>query len=89
MLQRDSGTPWRCGNSQASALTATWMLGGKLRRAPDSRFFVEPREAFLEEAFAPFADDLARGIEPCGDSIVVEALSGVEDDPRSDDISIR
>jgi len=89
MLQRDSGTPCRCGNSHASALTATRMLGGKLRWAPDSRFFLETREAFLEEAFAPLADDLSRGIEPCGDGIVLEALGGIKHDFGSDDIPIR
>jgi hypothetical protein len=38
---------------------------------------------------APFADDLARRIESCGDEIVAESLGGEQDDLRADDVSIR
>jgi hypothetical protein len=68
---------------------ATTTLGGKLRWAPGSRFFLEAGEAFPEEALAPLANDLPRGIKPCGDAVIIEALGGVEDNLGSDYITIR
>jgi hypothetical protein len=68
---------------------ATTTLGGKPRRSPAAGTFVKPREPFLEEAFAPLADDLARGVEPRGDLVVAQPLGGVEDDLRAKDVSIR
>jgi hypothetical protein len=68
---------------------ATTTLGGKLRRAPASRFFLKAGEALLEEALAPLADDLSWSIEPCGDTVVVQTLGSVEDDLGADHITIR
>jgi hypothetical protein len=77
------------GNSQARAFTSTTVSGGKERGSSAAREFLEAREALLKEALPPFADDLSRGIESLGDLIVGEAGSGIEDDLRPDDISIR
>ena len=41
--QRDSGTPQRCGNSHASAFTATTTPGGKAGWAPAAGLLGEPR----------------------------------------------
>jgi hypothetical protein len=49
---------------------------------------VQPCETLLEEPFAPLADDLAWRIEPRGDLIVAQALSSIEDDLGSHDLSI-
>jgi hypothetical protein len=38
---------------------------------------------------APFADDLARGIESCRDEIIAESLGRQQDDFRADDVAIR
>lgn len=67
---------------------ATTTLGGKLGGTPAARLFLQAGEALFEEAFAPFADDLARGVQPRGDGVIVEALGGVENDLGADDISI-
>lgn len=78
-----------CGNSQASALMATTMLGEKVGWAADARLFLQPREAFFEEEFTPLADDLARGIQACRDGVIVEVLGRVENGLGADDVEIR
>tara|TARA_B100000959_G_scaffold131904_1_gene138252 strand:- start:297 stop:566 length:270 start_codon:yes stop_codon:yes gene_type:complete len=89
MDHRASGTPVAVGASQAIRLIATTTLGGKAGRTPASGLFLQPREAVLEEAMAPFADDLPRGIEPCRDLVVAQATRREEHDLGADDISIR
>jgi hypothetical protein len=89
MVNRASGTAARLGNSHASRLTSTTTLGGKAGRAPASRLFLKAGQSLLEETVAPFANDLARRIESCGDAIVAEPLGRQQDDLRADDVSIR
>ena len=63
--------------------------GGKAGCAPASKFLLEAGHAFFKEAVAPFADDLAWHIEPRGNNVVAQALSGQQDDLGADDVSIR
>ena len=88
ILSRDRGRPCSCGNSQASALTATTTLGGKAGRAPATRPLFEAGKALFEKPFPPFADDLTRRVEASGDLVVAEAGFGVENDLGPDDIPI-
>src|SRR5208337_4584756 len=60
----------REGNSQANALISTMTLGGKARRSPAARVFFEPGQALKMETATPFADDLARRVEPCRDRVI-------------------
>lgn len=64
-------------------------MGGKAGFAPASRFVLKPWQAGQAKSLAPFADDLARRIEPGSDSIVGEALGCQEDDLGANDITIR
>ena len=89
MVNRASGTADRLGSSQASRLTSTTTLGGKAGCAPASKLLLKAGHAFFKEAVAPFADDLARQIEPRGNHVVAQALSGQQDDLGADDVSIR
>jgi hypothetical protein len=72
--QRASGTPASIGRSQAMRFTSTTTSGGKAGRPPASWFFVEAGQAVLEEALAPLADDLSRGIQAGRDGLVGERL---------------
>jgi len=87
--QRASGTPASIGRSQAMRFTSTTTSGGKAGRSPASRFLVETGQAVLEEALAPLADDLPRGIQAGGDDIVRERVGGEQDQFRADDVTIR
>jgi hypothetical protein len=70
-------------------LTSTTTSGGKDRGTTSSWAFLEAREAFLEEALAPFAHDLAARVESRANLVVVQALGREEHDLGSEDISIR
>jgi len=87
--QRDKGRPLRCGNSHASALTATTTLGGKAGWGPATWFLFEAGEAKFIEAFAPFAHDLARHIQVRADELVGQTLRGHEYDLGPDHVTIR
>ena len=89
MDQRARGTPLTLGASHAIRLIATTTPGGKAGRAPAAWLFLKPREAVLEEAMTPLADDLPWGIEPCRDLVVAQAIRREEHDLGADDISIR
>src|SRR6059036_92885 len=89
MLKRESGRPRVWGSSQASALIVTTTLGGKAGSSPAAGLFIKACQAVLEEALAPFADDLPRGIEPCSDLVIGEPQGSVEDDLGPHDVSIR
>src|SRR3990172_279590 len=78
-LNRESGKPVARGNAQASALTRTTTAGGKNGRAPGPGFILQTGQPFLEEAFAPFADYLARDRKTGGNLVMGLALSGQED----------
>jgi hypothetical protein len=64
-------------------------IGGKAGLAPASRFVLKAGQAGQAKSLAPFADDLARRIEPGSDQIVGEALGCNEDDLGTNDITIR
>jgi hypothetical protein len=70
-------------------LTATTTLGGKAGGAPAARLLLQALEPEEAEPFAPFTDNLARGIEAGCDAIIGESLSGQQHDLGSNDISIR
>jgi hypothetical protein len=86
---RESGTPQRCGNSHASAFTATTTPGGKAGWAPAAGLLGEPREAPEAEALAPLADDLSRGVEASRDGVIGHPRGRQEHDLRADHVSIR
>jgi hypothetical protein len=77
--------PHAIHRNQASALTCTTTPGGKNGRAPGPGFCLQASESFLEEAFAPLADDLARDRQAGSDPIIALALSGQEDHFGSQD----
>jgi hypothetical protein len=89
MVHRANGTSDRLGSSQASRLTSTTTLGGKAGCAPASKLLLKAGHAFFKEAVAPFADDLARHIEPRGNNVVAQTLCGEQDDLGADDVSIQ
>src|SRR5512136_2290357 len=84
-LNRERGNWASAGNSQASALTCTTTSGGKNGRAPGAGFSLQAGHSFLEEAFAPLANDLARDRETGGNLVIALALSGQKDHLRSED----
>ena len=87
--QRATGTPASIGRSQAIRFTSTMTLGGKAGGAPASRLFVETGKTFAEEPLAPFADDLARGIQAGGNDVVRQSLGGQQDQLGTYDVTIR
>ena len=89
--QRPAGQrqPTRCGSSQASAFTSTLTAGGKAGRAAAARAIGETGEAMKAETPAPFADDLAQGIEAGRDDVVGQSRAGQQHDPRPDHVPIR
>src|SRR5579863_4567863 len=89
MCRRDSGTPSRDGNSQARALTATTTSGGKDRGSTAPGALLQAGQALLEEALAPLRHDLAAGVQPQRDLVVVVAIGGHEHDLGPHHISIR
>jgi hypothetical protein len=77
--------PHAIHRNQASALTCTTTPGGKNGRAPGPGFCLQASESFLEEAFAPLADDLARNGEAGSNLVIALALSCQKDHLRSED----
>jgi hypothetical protein len=73
------------GSSQASALTCTTTSGGENGRAPGPGFSLQASESFLEEAFAPLANDLARDRQTGSNLIIALAVSGQQDHSSSKD----
>jgi hypothetical protein len=64
-------------------------LGGKAGWTPAARLLVEAHEAVVEEAMAPFADDLSRCVQAGTDLVVAEAGGREEHDLGTDNITIR
>src|SRR5213594_4337050 len=87
--KRERGLPSRFGNSQARALTATTIPGGKARRCATTGKLIETGQAGLEEALAPLADNLARGVQALRDTIIAQALGGIQHDPGAQNVTIR
>jgi hypothetical protein len=80
VLKRESGTPSVAGNSQARALTWTTTAGGKSSGTARARTLVETGEAFIEEAFAPQADDVPADGQRGRNLVIAEALGRGQDD---------
>src|SRR2546425_6119336 len=87
--KRERGLPSRCGNSQAMALTATTIPGGKARRCATTGKLIEAGQAGLEEALAPLADNLARGVQAICDPVIAQAIGGIQHDPGPENVTIR
>jgi hypothetical protein len=77
------------GRSQAIRFTSTMTVGGKVGWTPAPRLLLEAREAVLEEAMAPLADDLSWRIQTSADLVVAQAGGREEHDLGADDITIR
>jgi hypothetical protein len=88
-LNRERGKSVWAGNSQARALTCTTTSGGKNGRAPGSWFILQTGQTFLEEPFAPLANDLARDRKAGGNLVIGAALSGQEHYLGTEDSIIR
>jgi len=89
MLKRERGRPSSLGSSQARAFTATTIPGGKDTWSALPWEYFKAGHSLLEEALAPFADDLSRCIEALGDLIVAQSARGIQHDLRSDHVAIR
>jgi hypothetical protein len=77
------------GRSQAIRFTSTRTLGGKAGWTPAARLLVEAREAVLEEAMPPLADDLSWRVQPRANLVVAETNGREEHNLGADDIPIR
>jgi len=51
--------------------------------------FLEARQAFIEESFAPLADDLTTGVEPSRDLIILKTFGGQKDDLGAHNLKVR
>jgi hypothetical protein len=87
--QRESGTPLVAGSSHAIALIDTTTSGGKSRGPSGSRSLQEAGQALPVASFAPFGDDLARGVQTSGDLVVGQPLGGQQHDLGSYHIAVR
>src|SRR5215469_5654815 len=86
---RDSGSCKRWGSSQASALTWTTTLGGKLGGSPAPRLSLEAGKPREGKSLAPFADNLARSVQASRDNVVGEAFGGQQHDLGTNNVAIR
>jgi hypothetical protein len=66
--------PNRQGSSQANALTATTIVGGKPGGSPGPVMIGQPLHSFFKKPFPPLAYDLSRNIELGGNFIIGETL---------------
>jgi hypothetical protein len=89
VLTRDSGKAKVRGNSHARAFTATTTEGGKLAGPPPAGLLFKPGQAFVEKTLTPLAHDLSGRIEALSDLLVRQALSGIQNDLRTNDVDIR
>jgi hypothetical protein len=64
-------------------------VGGKAGWTPAARLLIEAREAVLEEAMPPLADDLSWRIQPRANLVVAKTSGGKEHDLGADHITIR
>ena len=85
--QRANGRPRRDGNSQASALIATMILG---KSGLDARFVAVRRggKALIVKTPAPLADNLMWCVEMFRDAGVPETLTRQQYDLRADNVTI-
>jgi len=70
-------------------LTATTSSGGKNPAPASPIALLESLQAFLEEALAPLADDLAMGVQARGDLVVAKTSGSKEHQAGSEDLAIR
>ena len=86
--RRESGSPSCAGSSHAIALTAMSNSGEKPAPAGPVAL-LQALQALLEEPFAPFADDLAAGVEALGDLVVAQAAGSEKHQVGAEHIAIR
>jgi hypothetical protein len=89
VLHRDSGRPCFAGSSQAKALICTTSSGGKSPGATRTSMLFQPSEAIGKEALAPKGDYFTAGVQACGDLVVRQTLSRVQDHLGPLDLKIR
>ena len=90
MLKRDSGQAELAGQLTGEGLYLDDDTGGKRRAGrPLPGALLQARQALLEEALAPLADDLPWRVQACGDLVVAQSLCGIQHDLGSDDVTIR
>ena len=87
--RRESGSPSCAGSSHAIALTAMTNSGGKKPAPAGPVALLQALQALLEEPFAPFADDLAAGVEALGDLVVAQAAGSEKHQVGAEHIAIR
>src|SRR3990172_5181952 len=87
--QRDSGTPDFDGSSQARALMATMMSGGKCAGTARTRQFFQTLQTPLEETLSPLGDDFSPCVQTLCNLIVGQALGGQENHLRTLHLEIR
>ncbi len=68
---------------------ATITLGGKAGWTPAPWLLLEAGQTLLEEPLAPLADDLPRQVEARTNLVVRQSIGRIEDDLRSNYVSIR
>jgi hypothetical protein len=88
VLKRESGTPSVAGNSQARALTWTTTSGGKSSGTARARTLVEAGQAFIEEAFAPQADDVSADGQRGRNLVIAEALGRGQHDAGAEHLTV-
>ena len=88
-LQRDSGSSWVAGSSQAQALTCTTRSGGKSPGTTRTRLLFQTLEAISEEPFPPPTDNLTAAVEARGNVVVVQSFGGQKDHLGSLNLKIR
>jgi hypothetical protein len=77
------------GRSQAIRFTSTMTLGGKAGWTPAARLLLKAREAVLEEAMPPLADDLAGRVQPGANLVVAETNGREQHNLGANNIPIR
>jgi hypothetical protein len=81
--KRPSGSPYRAGDSHATAFTAATCSGGETARATRARLVFQPPKTISEEPFSPLPDNPRCRVQPGRDLHVVQPLSGIQHDPRA------
>jgi len=88
-LRRASGKPRTAGISPARALICRTNSGGKDPGAARARALFEPWRAFVEEALAPQAHDIAPHRERGGDLVIGTTFGGEENHLGAENLAIR
>jgi hypothetical protein len=79
-LNRESGSPLSQGNSHASALICTTILGGKTARSPAPWTILKTGQALFKKPLSPFTDNLSWHIDSTGDFFVLKTFGSEKND---------